>query len=141
MPAAKRYVSLKRRIHTTMEKEIKGPMPRIIKRIILLFIGATLIGLLICYTTGRWSVRGFTEIQFGLGGILCALSCLEGYSQETQLKWFTFSLRRSAGFAPSGERPPNSMKEMLWADSEVLPYLISGLLTIGLGLGICAIFG
>ena len=124
-----------------MEEEAEVGMPRIIRRIALLFIGATLIGLLICYATGRWSVRGFREIQLGLGGILCALACLEGYSQETQQKWFSYTLRRSAGFAPLGERPPNSMREMLWADSKVLPYLISGLLTIGSGLGINAIFG
>ena len=124
-----------------MKEAAEVGVPTIIGRIALLFIGATLIGLLICYATDRWSVRGFREIQFGLGGILCALACLEGYSQETQQKWFFYTLRRSAGFAPRGERHPISMREMLWADSEVLPYLMSGLLTIGTGLGINAIFG
>ena len=124
-----------------MEEQIRLEMPRITGRIALLFIGAILIGLLICYATGRWSVSGFREIQCGLGSILCALSVLEIYSQKTQEKWFASSLRRSASFAPLGARPPNSLREMLWIDSEVLPYLISGVLTIGTGLGIGAIFG
>lgn len=123
------------------QEEIEAGMPGVIGRIALLFIGATLVGLLICHATGRWSVRGFREIQCGLGSILCALGCLEGYSQRTQLKWFTYSLQRSAGFTPLGERPPHSVRAMLRADSAVLPYLISGLLTIGTGLGILAMFG
>jgi len=63
-----------------MKEEIEGAMPRFIKRIALLFIGATLIGLLICYATGRWSVRGFRDIQFGLGSILLAFGCLQSLS-------------------------------------------------------------
>jgi len=124
-----------------MKEQIEEAMPRVTKRIALLFVGATLIGLLICYATGRWSVRGFRDIQFGLGSILCAFGALEGYSQETQLKWFRYILPRSKGFVPEGERRPQSLREMLWADSEVLAYVISGLLTIGTGLGICAMYG
>ena len=124
-----------------MKEEIKDTMPRFIKRIALLFIGATLIGLLICYATDRWSARGFRDIQFGLGIILCALGWLEDYSQGTQLKWFTYALRRSAGFTPLEKRPPHNLREMLWADSEPLPYFVSGLLTICTGLGIYSMYG
>ena len=128
-------------MQTTMkEEEIEGARPRIMKRIALLFIGATLIGLLICYTTDRWSVRGFRDIQFGLGAILLAFGYLESWSYSSQLKGNTYWFRRSKGFDPLGERPPHSLRKLFWSESEQLVYYMSGILTISTGLGICAIY-
>ena len=124
-----------------IEEEIEGTMPRIIKRISLLFIGATLIGLLICFATGRWSVKGFRDIQFGLGGILLAFGYLESWSYSSQLKGNTYWFRRSKGFDSLEERPPHSLRKLFWSESEQLVYYMSGILTIGTGLGICAIYG
>ena len=124
-----------------MEEEVEGAMPPIIKRIALLFIGATLIGLLICFATGRWSVKGFRDIQFGLGGILLAFGYLESWSYSSQLKGNTYWFRRSKSFNPLEERPPHSLKKLIWSESNLYVYHMSGILTIGTGLGICSIYG
>lgn len=123
-----------------MKSEIEGVIPRTILRVVFLFVGATLIGLLISYATGRWSIRGFRDIQFGLGMILCGLGVINNYSYDTQLRTNTYFLQRSSLVAP-GERIPHNFREFLLACSKPLIYLISGLLTIGTGLGMCAMYG
>ena len=116
-------------------------MPWVITRVALLTVITTFIAALISFLSGQWSMKGFTYNEIMSGGFLLAFGWLARLKPKTQLAIYTYWLPRSAGFASSEARPPHDFNELIRAYSWVVIYAISGLLTIGTGIGICMIYG
>jgi hypothetical protein len=124
-----------------MGEKVRGVMPGVIIRIALLTIIATFVGLVLSLVSGKWSTRGFGQIQIMLGAFLGAFSVLISLKPKQQFAEFNYWLPRSAGFASSEDRLPHNVQELLRVYSGPLILFVSGLLTIGSGIGICLIYG
>lgn len=98
-----------------MNERVEGAMPWVIKRVALLTVITTFLAVLFSLVSGQWSTKGFTYNEIMLGGFLLAFGLLTGLKPKTQ-------------FAISG--PIQG-----WRST---PY--SGLLTIGIGIGICMMY-
>ena len=116
-------------------------MASVIIRVALLTVTTTCIAGLVAWVSGQWSTKGFTYNEIMLGAFLLAFAWLATLQPKTQLAINNYWFPRSRWFASPEGRPPHDFKELVRAYSAVLPWAISVLLTVGIGTGICKIYG